>query len=89
MPLSYDLLQNYPNPFNPVTKLVFNIPEKTHVVLSVSDITGKEVSVIVNQILDKGIYNYSFDGTNFSSGVYFYKIITEEFTACKKMVLVK
>ena len=88
-PFEYNLSQNYPNPFNPVTNLEFQIPNSGLVSLKVYDLLGKEVANIVNENLNSGIYRYKFDGSNFASGVYFYKLTVGDFTAVKRMVLVK
>jgi type IX secretion system substrate protein/Kelch motif protein len=89
IPVRYELLQNYPNPFNPVTKIEFNIPENTRVSLSISDITGREISLVLNEYMQWGHHSLTFDGTGYSSGVYFYRIVTDKFNDCKKMVLIK
>ena len=85
----YSLSQNYPNPFNPNTNIEFAIPETAQAKLVVYDLSGKEVSILVNQQLSPGTYNYSLDGSNLSSGVYIYKLETENFVDTKKMILVK
>lgn len=89
IPKEFSISQNYPNPFNPTTKLKFALPKSTNVILKIFDNLGKEISTLVNGDLKAGYYEYDFDGSNFSSGIYFYKIITAEFTETKKMVLVK
>jgi hypothetical protein len=89
IPNSYQFEQNYPNPFNPTTNIKFNIPKSGFVKLVVYDISGKEAAVLVNEHLTAGSYNVDFEASNFSSGVYFYKIVTEGFTDVKKMVLIK
>lgn len=87
---NFDLKQNYPNPFNPSTAIEFNVKgNKTHVQLYVYDMTGKVVSQLVNQQLTEGNYKYNFNAQNLSAGVYYYKLITENFTQTKKMMLVK
>jgi hypothetical protein len=86
---SYALLQNFPNPFNPITKIKFTIPEQGFVTLRVFDILGKEITTIVNERLDAGVYETSFDGINLNSGVYFYSLQTEKFVQTKKMTLIK
>ncbi|HCA43621.1 MAG TPA: hypothetical protein DEP28_10260 [Bacteroidetes bacterium] len=88
-PVSYELMQNYPNPFNPNTKIDFQISQTEKVELRIFDITGKEVAVLVNEILADGFYSVTFSGEKFSSGVYFYKLKAGEFTGIKKMILVK
>ena len=85
----YSLSQNYPNPFNPNTNIQFAIPETAQVRLVVYDLNGKEVSILINQQLSPGTYNYSLDGSNLASGVYIYQLETENFVDTKKMILVK
>jgi hypothetical protein len=89
VPGSYKLSQNYPNPFNPVTNISFDIPENETVKLAVYDISGKEIAVFVNESLNAGTYNYSFNGTALASGVYYYRVEAGGFTETKKMTLIK
>jgi hypothetical protein len=100
IPIDYALFQNYPNPFNPITKIKFEIPagqrytigfqNKAIVVqLKVFDITGREITTLVNEQLTPGTYEATFDGSNFSSGIYFYRLKTEDFAETKRMVLLK
>ncbi|MCB0721429.1 MAG: T9SS type A sorting domain-containing protein [Ignavibacteriae bacterium] len=89
VPDRYSLGQNYPNPFNPTTNLNFKIKNSNFVRLSVYDISGKEVAVLVNGILNAGEYIYTFNGENLSSGVYFYRLVSDGFTAVRKMTLIK
>jgi len=97
IPDNYVLYQNYPNPFNPTTKIKFDVASTpliplqrgTLVVLKVYDIMGREVQTLVNDRLDSGTYETSFDGSQLSSGVYFYKLITKDFTETKKMLMIK
>ncbi len=89
IPIEFNLSQNYPNPFNPVTNLEFQIPKSGFVSLKVYDLLGKEVANIVNENLNSGTYRYKFDGSNFASGVYFYNITIGDFSAVKRMVLIK
>jgi len=90
---SFSLSQNYPNPFNPVTKINFSIPKGDFVTLKVYDILGNEVVDLVNKNLTSGVYSVDFDanvnGASLSSGVYFYRLSTSEFTEVKRMYLVK
>lgn len=88
-PGSYSLFQNYPNPFNPATKIRFDIPLQTNVRLAIYNSLGQEVALLVNEKLLPGSYEYSFDGSSLSSGIYFYSIETEGFGETKKMVLIK
>jgi hypothetical protein len=89
-PKDYLLEQNYPNPFNPTTCIRFNLPKESRITLKVYDLLGSKVSTIVNGVILKaGLKSYSFDGTNLSSGIYYYKIFTDEFSDSKKMILLK
>lgn len=88
-PESFKLSQNYPNPFNPTTNIKFDIINKGNVKLVVFDATGREVTTLVNDNLDPGSYEVNFDASKLSSGVYFYKLTSGEFSDLKKMVLVK
>jgi photosystem II stability/assembly factor-like uncharacterized protein len=96
VPKKFTLSQNYPNPFNPKTIIEFQFPGKSSdingsrfVILKVYEITGKEVATLVNQKLNPGVYNVEFDGSGFSSGVYFYKLESEGFSNTKKMILIR
>lgn len=89
IPSKFILKQNYPNPFNPSTAIKFSIPVKLTVKLRVYDITGREVATLVNKELTSGAYEFLFDGSQLSSGVYFYKLEAGEFIDTKKMILVK
>jgi hypothetical protein len=89
VPTNYDLKQNYPNPFNPVTKIEYQISKPGNVKISVYDISGKEIKILINEIHTPGVYQVNFDGTNLSSGVYFYELTAGDFTAVKRMVLIK
>ncbi len=89
IPGSYTLSQNYPNPFNPVTNINFSVPKSGFVRIAVYDIMGREVSVPVNENLQAGSYKYDFDASQLSSGTYFYKMTTNDFSEVKKMILVK
>lgn len=88
-PYMYSLSQNYPNPFNPTTNFRFRIANFGLVQLKVFNILGEEVATLVNEELKPGSYEVRFDGTNLSSGVYFYQIKSGSFIDTKKMVLVK
>ena len=93
-PAVFDVFQNYPNPSNPNTKIDYQIPFSGKISLKVYDISGKEVSTIIDKSMDAGYYTSSFDGTNLASGVYFYRLIASSadgrnFTKTMKMILVK
>ncbi len=85
----YRLNQNYPNPFNPDTRIRFSVPADGKVTLKVFDITGGLTAELLNTEKKKGTYEVSFNGSNFSSGVYFYRITAGNFTQTKKMMLIK
>ena len=85
----YQLLQNYPNPFNPSTSISFSLPQAGMVKLTIYDVLGNEVEVLVNDFLNAGIYTTTFNAANLSSGVYIYKIQTENFVKAKQMILLK
>ena len=90
VPNKYDLSQNYPNPFNPTTKIDFQLPVDSKVSLIIYDITGREVNVIlINEFKKADYYTVQFNGSNLSSGIYFYRIVTDKFVMTKKMMLVK
>ncbi|NOS84011.1 MAG: T9SS type A sorting domain-containing protein [Ignavibacteria bacterium] len=89
LPLKYSLKQNYPNPFNPVTSIRFSLAIGELTKISVYDITGKETMVLINRFLNAGEYEVTFDGSNFSSGVYYYILKSGEFTQTRKMIMVK
>jgi photosystem II stability/assembly factor-like uncharacterized protein len=88
-PSSYSLSQNYPNPFNPTTKIKFNVAKTGEVKITVFDVTGREVQTLVNESLKPGTYEAAFDGSQFTSGVYFYKITAGDFSETKKMLMIK
>jgi photosystem II stability/assembly factor-like uncharacterized protein len=103
IPAQYKFHQNYPNPFNPVTTIKFDIPNKIPsregwqpkvdgvglVTLTIYDMLGREVAVLVNENLKPGSYSITWDASHYSSGVYFYKLVTEGFMDIRKMVLLK
>jgi hypothetical protein len=85
----YSLSQNYPNPFNPSTTIRFTVPKDGNVSFKIYDISGKEVSNYFNGYLKAGIYTLQFDGSSLTSGVYFYKMKSNDFSDVKRMILVK
>lgn len=88
-PEEYKLNQNYPNPFNPNTVISYLLPVKSFVSLKVFDISGKEIISLVNQNQNAGSYNYTFDGSGLTSGVYFYNLKTGEINITKSMMLIR
>ena len=89
IPKEFALDQNYPNPFNPVTNIKYRLPESAHVTIKVYDLIGREVALLVNEVKQPGIYQVSFDGENLASGVYFYRMTSDNFTAVRKLNLLK
>ena len=96
IPTDYELSQNYPNPFNPSTAIKYSVPvvdanfaPTTHVILKVFDMLGREVATLVNEHQSAGTYEVEFDGSNLSSGAYFYKLTSGDFTSVKKLLLMK
>ena len=96
IPKNFELFQNYPNPFNPATKIKYQIPNSSFVLLEVNDVLGKLINTLVNEKQNAGTYEATFDGSSFSSGVYFYRITAgspsvdgQVYTETKKMLLVK
>ena len=87
--LDYKLEQNYPNPFNPSTAISFTLPKAGLTKLSVFNFLGKEVAVLENKEILSGSYEYKFDASNLSSGIYFYKLQSNNYTLIKKMMLIK
>jgi hypothetical protein len=87
--LEFKLMDNIPNPFNPVTKIRFQIPEAGNVNLSIFDISGREVNTLVNEFKLPGTYQYDFDGSSLSSGVYFYRLQSNKNIATKRMIIIK
>lgn len=89
IPLRFALLQNYPNPFNPTTTINYHIAEIGNVQLTIYDILGREVSTLINEVKTPGKYEVKFNGSNLSSGVYFYRLKAGSFIDTKKFVLIK
>jgi hypothetical protein len=97
IPKEFSLSQNYPNPFNPSTKIKFEIPLSPlsergvggFVTLKIYDLLGREVATLVNEQLQPGKYEVDFDGTNYPSGVYIYRLQSDTFTDSRKMILLK
>jgi photosystem II stability/assembly factor-like uncharacterized protein len=89
---NFILYQNYPNPFNPTTKINYELPKDGRVKLVIYDILGREIKTLVNELKQAGRYTVEFNGNNYASGVYFYRILVEggkSYTSVKKMVLIK
>ncbi len=89
IPDNYTLEQNYPNPFNPTTNIRFAIPKSGLTTLKVYDAMGREVATLINSKLEAGKFETDFNASSLSSGVYFYKLVSGDFTAVKKLTLIK
>ena len=89
IPDNFSLEQNFPNPFNQLSIIQFKVASSKFIKLVVYDILAKEVKTIVNEYMQPGTYNVSFDGNGLSSGIYFYKMTAGDFSATKKFVLIK
>jgi len=89
LPAHFSLQQNYPNPFNPETTIKYSLAKSENVKLSVYDLLGREVSVLINEKQNAGPYEISFDGRNLASGVYFYRLSAGSFVDTRRMLLMK
>ncbi len=89
LPKSFALDQNYPNPFNPRTTIQYALPKKQHVSIKLYNTLGQQVMTLVDHEHSAGYYNVQLDGSSLGSGIYFYRIISEDFTATRKLLLVK
>jgi hypothetical protein len=82
-------VSNFPNPFNPATKIYYNLPISGNVRIEIYNSTGQMIKELVNEFKHEGNYIAEFDGSDLSSGIYFYKIQTDKFTRTKRMILLK
>lgn len=89
IPTVYKLYNNFPNPFNPVTKIRFDLPKSSAVKLTIYDVTGKVINELINKKMCAGKFETEWNAKNYASGVYFYKLETENFSDIKKLVLIK
>ena len=89
VPTEYTLSQNYPNPFNPTTVIGFALPNAEFVDLRVYDILGNEIVTLVSDRLNQGYHTRTFDGKNLAAGVYYYRLVAGDFSAAKKLILIK
>ncbi|MBU0692742.1 T9SS type A sorting domain-containing protein, partial [bacterium] len=85
----YALHQNYPNPFNPETNISFDLAEAGAIKLTVFNPLGQTVATLVNGTMASGRHTIAFDGTNLTSGLYYYRLEAGDFSAIRKMVLMK
>jgi hypothetical protein len=89
LPLYYDLAQNYPNPFNATTRIKYQLPEPAFVTIKVYDVLGNEIEILGREEKIAGSYDIEFDGSELSSGIYYYRITAGTFSQTNKMVLLK
>jgi hypothetical protein len=87
--LSYGLSQNYPNPFNPTTIIKYAVPRSAEVQIKVYDVLGTKIKTLLNEHKQAGTYEVEFDAKNLPSGVYFYRLISENYSETKKMLLLR
>ena len=85
----YSLSQNYPNPFNPSTNIQFSLPQSGYVKLEIFSVTGERVDVLISEELNAGKYNYEWNGSDLTSGIYFYRFNAGSFVETRKMILLK
>ena len=88
-PKKFQFYQNFPNPFNLVTEIKYDLIKSEFITLKIYNVLGKEISTLVNELKPAGSYIVKFNGNNLSSGIYFYKLQTENYSSIKKMVLIK
>ncbi len=89
LPVTFALFQNYPNPFNPATQISFDLPQTSHVLLNVYNVLGQNVATLIDREMEAGNHVFEWDGSNQASGVYFYRLTTGDYTATKKMLMLK
>ena len=89
LPRRFYLEQNYPNPFNPVTRIKYSVPKTSYLTIKVYDVMGREVATVFDGVQQAGNYTAILDGSNLTSGIYFYKMETNGFVETKKLVLLK
>ena len=85
----FRLMQNYPNPFNPSTTIRYQLPTRSHVTVKVSDVLGNDVATLVDRTQESGDQSVVFNGTNLSSGIYFYTLQADDFRETGKLVLMR
>lgn len=88
-PSSFSLCQNYPNPFNPTTTIKFDVPKSSYIKFTIYDAIGRAVETLVNEKLQPGTYETIFEGSKYSSGVYYYTLTAGNYSVTKKMLLIK
>src|SRR5689334_14947934 len=89
VPNQISLSQNYPNPFNPETNIEFQIPAAGNILLTIYDMLGREIAVLINEKLDPGSYKVGWNASQYASGVYYYELRTMDFSSVKKMIIIR
>lgn len=89
LPKTFQLNQNYPNPFNPITTIKYAVPKTSYIRLEVYNALGQRVTTLVDESKTVGYYSIKFNATQFASGLYFYRLISKEFTKVKKLIVIK
>ncbi len=88
-PVGYILHQNYPNPFNPETKISFSLPKSTFVTLEIYNSLGQKVATLINNEMNSGSHKITFNASDLSSGIYYYKMQAGQFQSARKMLLLQ
>lgn len=89
LPKEFSLAQNFPNPFNPSTRIQFSLPERSVVQLKIYDVLGRELMTLLDEERAAGTWSVNADMSLYSSGIYFYQLVTPKFSEVRKMMLVK
>lgn len=89
IPQDFALHQNYPNPFNPNTTIEYQLPKQAHITIKIYDVLGREAAVAVDGIQQAGYHKINFNASGLTSGIYYYKLTADEFTAVKKMIILR
>ena len=89
IPHYYSIYSIYPNPFNPVTKITYGLREYSNVIIAIFDLSGKKVATLINKFQPSGYYSIDWNADNQASGIYFVKMITDEYINTKKLMLIK
>ena len=89
IPEVFTLSQNYPNPFNPITEIAYTVPENSYITLTIFNTLGQKIATLVDRIQEPGNYQVRWNGADFPTGIYFYRLGTEGFAKTMKMLLMK
>lgn len=89
LPKMFRLEQNYPNPFNPTTNIVYDVPEQSHVTMTVLDVLGRQVAVVIDELQPAGRYKAVFDASALTSGTYFYRLTAGSYVQSRKLLLLR